>query len=353
MYVPICHTLIETLTDGENSILQVKLVYQKGPYMEVISQIINCKKAAFVIIDKPDDKANQFISIDIATNNNSFFQDKYNHTELLYNNPLKAKRLIQQNRYIIADSDETKVILTEQFDLTNKTVILIIDLAKEILPKYALKDNNLTTSRDVFGLFFLLTEGKKNITDTQRQLLAVTNELLFFHHIVKEVFPIRQRSPIIDYLIEQNVSPVMFVSIAPVKNTYDEKSFICSHFTASENRIFECRYHYNSSDDYFNRIQNVFNNIKYIVCYGDEASQYLESLFKKHNTQFNFITVDLKDISSQIFKLPPTDLSLLFRRFLQSSWLDFCVEGETHKDLLLILENLIEEYKEVRDNLPE
>lgn len=321
--------------------------------MESISQLINCRKAAFVVINNPEDKEKQLISIEVAINDNAFFQDKYSHMEFLNENPRKAKKMLKQNKYIVTDSDETKDILIKQFNLTKQTVISIIDLAKEILPKYALEENNLTTTRDVLALFFLLTAGEEEIRDTQRQLLAATNELLFFHHIVKEVFPIRQRSPIIDYLIEQNVSPEMFVSIAPVKNTYDEKSFICSHFTASENRIFECRYHYNSSDDYFNRIQNVFNNIKYIVCYGDEASQYLESLYKKHNTQFHFITVDLKDISSQIFKLPPTDLSLLFRRFLQSSWLDFCVEGETHKDLLLILENLIEEYKEVRDNLPE
>lgn len=321
--------------------------------MESISQLINCRKAAFVVIDNPEDKEKQIISIEIAVNDNTLFQDKYSHMEFLNENPRKAKKMLKQNKYIVTDSDETKDILIKQFNLTKKTVISIIDLAKVILPKYALEENNLTTTRDVFALFFLLTAGEEDIRDTQRQLLAATNELLFFRYITKDVFPIKQRNQMLDNIIEQNASPEMFASITTVENTYDENFYICSNFTASENRIFECRYHYNSSDDYFKRIQNVFNNIKYIVCYGDEASQYLESIYKKHNAQFNFITVDLKDISSQIFKLPPTDLTLLFRRFLQSSWLDFCVEGETHKDLLLILENLIEEYKEVRDNLPE
>ena len=321
--------------------------------MELISQIINCKKAAFVVIENAEDKANQLISIEIATNKNSFFQDKYNYTELFYSNPLKEKRLLRQNRYIITDSDETKNILTKQFELTTQTVVSIIDLAKEILPEYAFKENNLKTTREVFFLFFLLTKGKKDITDTQRQLLAVTNELLFFYHIVKDVFPIRQRSSVIDTLIEQNASPEMFATITSVENTYGENFFSYSRFTATENDVIECRFHYKSSDDYFNNIQSMFNDIKYIVCYGDEASQYLEDLYKTHNAQFDIITVDLKEISSQIFKQPPTDLSLLFRRFLLSSWLDFCIECETQKDLFLILENLIEEYKEIRDSLSE
>lgn len=163
-----------------------------------------------------------------------------------------------------------------------------------------------------------------------------------------------KRSPILEQLIKQNVPYELFASITPEEKKTDEKqSFISSRFAESGEYVFECQYHYSTAEAYFNRIRSMFHNIKYVICYGNESSQYLEELYEKHNAKMNFEIIDLQEISAQIFKHPPASLSLFFRRFLMTSWIDFELEFELQEDLIWVLENLLKEYKEVRDSLAE
>ena len=185
-------------------------------------------------------------------------------------------------------------------------------------------------------------------------LIAATNELLYFYHYTKEIFPIKKRSPILEQLIKQNDSYELFASITPEEKKPDEKqSFISSRFSETGEYVFECQYHYNTEEAYFSRIQSIFNNIKYVICYGNDSQQHIEGLYEKHNAKMNFAIIDLQEVSVQIFKHPPACLRLFFRRFLLTSWIDFGLEFELHEDLIRVLENLLKEYKEVKDSLPE
>lgn len=330
---------------------------RKGIYF-MKTNVINLKNATRVaFVASQNDTATPILSVSLCSKEDTAFYQpifEFNSVSIeLHRNQLN--QIFSQAFNIVAEDEETKTLLLNDFYLYDHNIITMYELALEIFPEYVINEYSIKCGHNLYGLLSLCYTADLDIANKRREMMEIIVSNILHYDSLKTNFTITHKSDLLEKLIDEIYTVQNFAMLNICKNygenTYDENSFMCVH---SHNGIVDLieRSCHDNEDSFFNELSKLLQKVRYVICYNSESINRLQKLYANFNKSYTFAIINLQSIADTILNENIQSCEELYLRFLCGYDYDCYFEYyDMTCELYTILKLMIEEYKEVKDTL--